>query len=106
MATSTGKEAPQELRPAESAGGAFAVVRLDLAVVVGALMASFVVTALKWCTVPAGRGRWPHADSALWLHVRVDHGLAFPRRVFRDGRDRCLAVGARRELFLEALERV
>jgi phosphohistidine swiveling domain-containing protein len=73
VAASTGKEALQELRPAESGCSAFAAARLDIGVVVGALMASFVLPALKRCTVPADRGRWPHPDSPLWLDVRAEH---------------------------------
>jgi hypothetical protein len=106
VAASPGKEEPQELRPAEAGRNALAAVRLAGGFVGGALMASFVFPALKRRTVPADCGRWPHPDSALWLDVRAEHGLALPGEVLCHGRDRRFAVRACRELFLEAFERV
>jgi hypothetical protein len=85
VAASPGKEAAQELGPAESGRRAFTAIGLDLGFVVGAVMSSFVFPA---------------------LNRRTEHGLAIPGDVFGDGRDRRLAVRAWRELFLEALERV
>ena len=70
-------------------------------------MATVVFPALEGCTIVTGIGARERALLGCGRLVWTRHAaLAVLGEVFGDGRGRNLAVRSRRELFLEALERV